>query len=167
MPLKTMRSGYALAAIPSVLISTFVLSSGAALRAQENGRGRKLPADPSCAPCRRQMHRSKAAKLRWTNVGGSVLHRVSRYSMWNNLRRIAAIWRAAEQNRRGSFASRPGAHWDYKVDSYYGSGQGVKRHSSPGWRRTGAPASDLARDDQAYKGAGEALSGKLSPAETA
>jgi len=68
-----------------------------------------------------------------------------------------AAFGALREQRTGriSFASRPGAHGDYKVAVLLRVGQGVSDILPLDWRRTRRPASDLAfrETDQAYKGA--------------
>ncbi len=160
MRLRTMRSGYALAAM-SVLISTFALSSAVALRAQDKRAGTEAAADPVLRALQAEIARSKA-QLKMDNVGAPFYIEYRVFDV-EQFEANAAFGALREQNRSRIRLLRALVRiGDYKVDSYYGSGQGVSdilpldgdelalRHQI--WLAT----------DQAYKGAGEALSGKLS-----
>ena len=160
MRLRTMLSDYALAAM-SVLISTFALSSAVALWAQEKRAGTEAAADPVLRALQAEIARSKA-QLKMDNVGAPFYIEYRVFDV-EQFEANAAFGALREQNRSRIRLLRALVRiGDYKVDSYYGSGQGVSdilpldgdelalRHQI--WLAT----------DQAYKGAGEALSGKLS-----
>src|SRR3979490_1398723 len=160
MLLRTMRLGYALAAM-SVLISTFVLSSAAALRAQEKRAGTEAAADPVLRALQAELARSKA-QLKMDNVGAPFYIEYRVFDV-EQFEATAAFGALRGQNRTRLRLLRALVRiGDYKIDSYYGSGPGVSdilpidgdelalRHQI--WLAT----------DQAYKGAGEALSGKQS-----
>jgi TldD protein len=160
MHLRTMRSGYAIAAI-SVLFSTLILISAVTLRAQEKSAGMEAASDPILRALQAEIGRSKS-QLKMDNVGAPFYIEYRVFDV-EQFEANAAFGALREQNRSRIRLLRALVRiGDYKVDSYYQSGQGVSdilpldgdelalRHQI--WLAT----------DQAYKGAGEALSGKLS-----
>jgi TldD protein len=160
MRLGTKRSGLEFAAI-AVLGSSLLLTSAFTLRAQEKHTGMEAASDPVLRALQAELARSKA-QLKMDNVGAPfyVEYRVFDVEQFEA---SAAFGALREQNRTRLRLLRALVRiGDYKIDSYYGSGQGVSdilpldgdelalRHQI--WLAT----------DQAYKGAGEALSGKQS-----
>jgi TldD protein len=157
---RTKRSGLEFSAI-AVLGSSLLLTSAFTLRAQEKHTGMESASDPVLRALQAELARSKA-QLKMDNVGAPfyVEYRVFDVEQFEA---SAAFGALREQNRTRLRLLRALVRiGDYKIDSYYGSGQGVSdilpldgdelalRHQI--WLAT----------DQAYKGAGEALSGKQS-----
>jgi TldD protein len=157
---RTKRSGLEFSAI-AVLGSSLLLTSALTLRAQEKHTGMESASDPVLRALQAELARSKA-QLKMDNVGAPfyVEYRVFDVEQFEA---SAAFGALREQNRTRLRLLRALVRiGDYKIDSYYGSGQGVSdilpldgdelalRHQI--WLAT----------DQAYKGAGEALSGKQS-----
>jgi TldD protein len=145
----------------AVLFLTFVLTSAVALHAQEKRTGTEAASDPILRALQAELARSKA-QLKMDNVGAPfhIEYRVFDVEQFD----AGAVFGALrDQNRTRLRVLRALVRiGDYKVDSYFGSGQGVSdilpldgdelalRHQI--WLAT----------DQAYKGAGEALSAKQS-----
>jgi hypothetical protein len=155
-----MRSGFAIAAV-IVLLSTFVLTSPFTLQAQEKRAATGPATDPILRALQAELTRSKT-QLKMENVGAPFYIEYRVFDV-EQFEASAAFGALREQNRTRLRLLRALVRiGDYKVDSYYGSGQGVSdilpldgdelalRHQI--WLAT----------DQAYKGAGEALSGKQS-----
>jgi TldD protein len=160
MRLRTKRSGLAIAAM-AVLGSSLLLTSAFTLRAQEKHTGTEAASDPVLRALQAELARSKA-QLKMDNVGAPFYIEYRVFDV-EQFEASAAFGALREQNRTRLRLLRALVRiGDYKVDSYYGSGQGVSdilpldgdelalRHQI--WLAT----------DQAYKGAGEALSGKQS-----
>ena len=160
MRLRTMRSGFAIAVV-AVLLSTLVLTCAFTLRAQEKRAGAEAATDPVLRALQAELSRSKT-QLKMDNVGAPFYIEYRIFDV-EQFEASAAFGALREQNRTRLRLLRALVRiGDYKVDSYYGSGQGVSdilpldgdelalRHQI--WLAT----------DQAYKGAGEALSGKQS-----
>jgi TldD protein len=160
MRLRTKRSGLAIAAI-AVLASSLLLTSPFTMRAQEKHAGMEAASDPVLRALQAELARSKA-QLKMENVGAPFYIEYRVFDV-EQFEANAAFGALREQNRTRLRLLRALVRiGDYKVDSYYGSGQGVSdilpldgdelalRHQI--WLAT----------DQAYKGAGEALSGKQS-----
>lgn len=157
---RTKRSGLEFAAI-AVLGSSLLLTSPFALRAQEKHTGIEAASDPVLGALQAELARSKA-QLKMDNVGAPFYIEYRVFDV-EQLEASAAFGALREQNRTRLRLLRALVRiGDYKIDSYYGTGQGVSdilpldgdelalRHQI--WLAT----------DQAYKGAGEALSGKQS-----
>jgi len=160
MRLQTMRSGLAIAAM-AILFSTTALTSPLTLRAQEKHVGMDAASDPVLRALQAELARSKA-QLKMENVGAPFYIEYRVFDV-DQFEASAAFGALREQNRSRLRLLRALVRiGDYKVDSYYGAGQGVSdilpldgdemalRHQI--WLAT----------DQAYKGAGEALPGKQS-----
>jgi TldD protein len=157
---RTKRSSLAYAAI-AVLASSLLFTSAFRLRAQEKQSGTEAASDPVLRALQAELARSKA-QLKMDNVGAPFYIEYRVFDV-EQFEASAAFGALREQNRTRLRLLRALVRiGDYKVDSYYGSGQGVSdilpldgdelalRHQI--WLAT----------DQAYKGAGEALSGKQS-----
>jgi predicted Zn-dependent protease len=155
-----MRSRFAIATV-AVLFSTFVLGFAFTLHAQEKRSGTEGATDPILRALQAELTRSKT-QLKMDNVGAPFYIEYRVFDV-EQFEANAAFGALREQNRTRLRLLRALVRiGDYKVDSYYGSGQGVSdilpldgdelalRHQI--WLAT----------DQAYKGAGEALSGKQS-----
>jgi TldD protein len=160
MRLGTKRSGLEFAAI-AVLGSSLLLTPAFTLRAQEKHTGTEAASDPVLRALQAELARSKA-QLKMDNVGAPFYIEYRVFDV-EQFEASAAFGALREQNRTRLRLLRALVRiGDYKIDSYYGSGQGVSdilpldgdelalRHQI--WLAT----------DQAYKGAGEALSGKQS-----
>jgi TldD protein len=160
MRLRTMRSGLAIAAM-AVLFSTTALTSPLTMLAQEKHVGMDAASDPVLRALQAELARSKA-QLKMENVGAPFYIEYRVFDV-DQFEASAAFGALREQNRSRLRLLRALVRiGDYKVDSYYGAGQGVSdilpldgdemalRHQI--WLAT----------DQAYKGAGEALPGKQS-----
>src|SRR5882762_7005029 len=154
------RSGLAIAVIAAVC-SILVFGSSFTLPAQEKHAGTEAASDPVLRALQAEIGRSKA-QLKMDNVGAPFYIEYRVFDV-EQFEANAAFGALREQNRSRIRLLRALVRiGDYKVDSYYQSGQGVSdilpldgdelalRHQI--WLAT----------DQAYKGAGEALSGKLS-----
>jgi len=157
---RTKQSGLEFAAI-AVLASSLLFTSAFTLRAQEKHTGKEAALDPVLRALQAELARSKA-ELKMDNVGAPFYIEYRVFDV-EQFEASAAFGALREQNRTRLRLLRALVRiGDYKVDSYYGSGQGVSdilpldgdelalRHQI--WLAT----------DQAYKGAGEALSGKQS-----
>jgi TldD protein len=157
---RTKRWGLGYAAV-AVLGSSLLLTSPFTLRAQEKHTGMEAASDPVLRALQAELARSKA-QLKMENVGAPFYIEYRVFDV-EQFEASAAFGALREQNRTRLRLLRALVRiGDYKVDSYYGSGQGVSdilpldgdelalRHQI--WLAT----------DQAYKGAGEALSGKQS-----
>jgi TldD protein len=160
MQLRPARMGLAMAAI-AVLFWIFVLASAFTLRAQEKRARFEAAPDPLLRALQAELARSKA-QLKMDKVGAPFYIEYRVFDV-EQFEASAAFGALREQNRTRLRLLRALVRiGDYKVDSYYGSGQGISdilpldgddlalRHQI--WLAT----------DQAYKGAGEALSGKQS-----
>ncbi len=160
MQLRPARMGLAMAAI-AVLFWIFVLASAFTLRAQEKRARSEAAPDPLLRALQAELARSKA-QLKMDKVGAPFYIEYRVFDV-EQFEASAAFGALREQNRTRLRLLRALVRiGDYKVDSYYGSGQGISdilpldgddlalRHQI--WLAT----------DQAYKGAGEALSGKQS-----
>jgi TldD protein len=156
MRLQPMRYFLATAAM-----TVLFLTSAFTLRAQEKRAGTEASSDPILRALQAELARSKA-QLKMDNVGAPFYIEYRVFDV-EQFEASAAFGALREQNRsRLRFLRALVRIGDYKVDSYYGSGQGVSdilpldgdelalRHQI--WLAT----------DQAYKGAGEALAGKQS-----
>jgi TldD protein len=156
MRLQPVRSLLAIAAM-----ATSFLTCSLTLRAQEKRAGTEGASDPILRALHAELDRSKA-QLKMDNVGAPfyIEYRVFDVEQFEASAGFGAL---REQNRTRLRLLRALVRLgDYKVDSYYTSGQGVSdilpldgdelalRHQI--WLAT----------DQAYKGAGEALAGKQS-----
>jgi TldD protein len=154
------RTIFAAAAIAGVL-SALTLASPPFLRAQEKRGVADATSDPVLRALQAELARSKA-QLKMENVGAPFYIEYRVFDV-EQFEANAAFGALREQNHTRLRLLRALVRLgDYKVDSYYGSGQGVSdilpldgdelslRHQI--WLAT----------DQAYKGAGEALSGKQS-----
>jgi TldD protein len=157
---RTKRSGLTIAAM-AVLASSLLLTSAFTLRAQEKRAGMEGMSDPVLRALQTELARSKA-QLKMDNVGAPFYIEYRVFDV-EQFEASAAFGALREQSRTRLRLLRALVRiGDYKIDSYYGSGQGVSdilpldgdelalRHQI--WLAT----------DQAYKGAGEALSGKQS-----
>ena len=157
---RNMRSNFAAAAM-AIVLSAFALTSTVSLRAQEKNAGMDAASDPVLRALQTELARSKA-QLKMENVGAPFYIEYRVFDV-QQFEANAAFGALREQNRTRLRLLRALVRLgDYKVDSYFGSGQGVSdilpldgdelalRHQI--WLAT----------DQAYKGAGEALSGKKS-----
>jgi TldD protein len=157
---RTKRSGLTIAAM-AVLASSLLLTSAFTLRAQEKRAGTEGVSDPVLRALQAELARSKA-QLKMDNVGAPFYIEYRVFDV-EQFEASAAFGALREQSRTRLRLLRALVRiGDYKIDSYYGSGQGVSdilpldgdelalRHQI--WLAT----------DQAYKGAGEALSGKQS-----
>ena len=155
-----MPSGFAIAAV-AVLLATLVLPFAFFLHAQEKRAGTEAATDPVLRALQAELSRSKT-QLKMENVGAPFYIEYRVFDV-EQFEASAAFGALREQNRTRLRLLRALVRiGDYKVDSYYGSGQGISdilpldgdelaiRHQI--WLAT----------DQAYKGAGEALSGKQS-----
>jgi hypothetical protein len=142
-------------------MAVLFLTSALTLRAQEKHAGTEAASDPILRALQAELARSKA-QLKMENVGAPFYIEYHVFDV-EQFEASAAFGALREQNRSQlRFLRALVRIGDYKVDSYYGSGQGVSdilpldgdelalRHQI--WLAT----------DQAYKGAGEALSGKQS-----
>ena len=142
----------------AVLGSSLLLTFPFTLRAQEKHSGTEAASDPVLRALQAELSRSKA-QLKMDNVGAPFYIEYRVFDV-EQFEASAAFGALREQNRTRLRLLRALVRiGDYKVDSYYGSGQGVSdilpldgdelalRHQI--WLAT----------DQAYKGAGEALSG--------
>jgi TldD protein len=164
MRLRPMRSGLAMslttAAIAAIFL-TFLLPPAFTLRAQEKNAGTDAASDPVLRALQSELTRSKA-QLKMDNVGTPFYIEYRVFDV-EQFEASAAFGALREQNRtRLRFLRALVRIGDYKIDSYYGSGQGISdilpldgdelalRHQI--WLAT----------DQAYKGAGEALAAKQS-----
>src|ERR1700674_592833 len=160
MRLRPKRSGLAIAAM-AVFFSSFVSTLAVPLRAQDKHAWTEGPSDPVLRALQAELARSKA-QLKMDNVGAPFYIEYRVFDV-EQFEASAAFGALLEQNRTRLRLLRALVRiGDYKIDSYYGSGQGVSdilpldgdelalRHQI--WLAT----------DQAYKGAGEALSGKQS-----
>jgi TldD protein len=138
-----------------------LLSCPLRIRAQEKHAGTDADSDPILRALQAELARSKA-QLKMENVGAPFYIEYRVFDV-EQFEANAAFGALREQNRTRLRLLRVLVRLgDYKVDSYYQSGQGVSdilpldgdelalRHQI--WLAT----------DQAYKGAGEALSGKQS-----
>jgi PmbA/TldA metallopeptidase C-terminal domain len=145
----------------TVLAASLLLTSAYTSRAQEKHTGTEAASDPVLRALQAEVARSKA-QLKMDNVGAPFYIEYRVFDV-EQFEANAAFGALREQNRTRLRLLRALVRiGDYKVDSYYGSGQGVSdilpldgdelalRHQI--WLAT----------DQAYKGAGEALSGKQS-----
>jgi TldD protein len=160
MRLRPTRSGLATVAI-AVLFWTLALTPAFTLRAQEKRTRTEAAPDPVLRALQTELARSKA-QLKMDNVGAPFYIEYRVFDV-EQFEASAAFGALREQNRTRLRLLRALVRiGDYKVDSYYGSGQGISdilpldgdelalRHQI--WLAT----------DQAYKGAGEALAGKQS-----
>jgi TldD protein len=160
MRLRKIWSNVAVGAI-AILLSTSVLTSPLNMLAQEKHSGMDAASDPVLQAMQAELARSKA-QLKMENVGAPFYIEYRVFDV-EQFEANAAFGALREQNRTRLRLLRALVRLgDYKVDSYYSSGQGVSdilpldgdelalRHQI--WLAT----------DQAYKGAGEALSGKQS-----
>src|ERR1700680_5037623 len=160
MRLRPRHSGLAIAAM-AVLFSSFIPTFAVTLRAQDRRPGTEAPPDPVLRALQAELSRSKA-QLKMNNVGAPFYIEYRVFDV-EQFEASAAFGALLEQNRTRLRLLRALVRiGDYKVDSYYGSGQGVSdilpldgdelalRHQI--WLAT----------DPAYKGAGEAFSGKQS-----
>jgi microcin-processing metallopeptidase PmbA/TldD-like protein len=156
MRLQPVRS-----ALVTAAMAVLFLTSAFTLRAQEKRAGGDGASDPVLRALQAELARSKA-QLKMDNVGAPFYIEYRVFDV-EQFEASAAFGALREQNRsRLRFLRALVRIGDYKVDSYYGSGQGVSdilpldgdelalRHQI--WLAT----------DQAYKGAGEALAGKQS-----
>jgi TldD protein len=156
MRLHPVRSTLATAAT-----AILFLSCAFTLRAQEKRAGTDDASDPILRALHAELERSKA-QLKMDNVGAPFYIEYRVFDV-EQFEASAAFGALREQNRTRLRLLRALVRLgDYKVDSYYSSGQGVSdilpldgdelalRHQI--WLAT----------DQAYKGAGEALAGKQS-----
>jgi TldD protein len=145
----------------AILLSAFVLTSPLNMLAQEKHATMDAASDPVLRALRAELARSKA-QLKMENVGAPFYIEYRVFDV-EQFEANAAFGALREQNRTHLRLLRALVRLgDYKVDSYFGSGQGVSdilpldgdelaiRHQI--WLAT----------DQAYKGAGEAFSGKQS-----
>ncbi len=157
MKLRKMRSSSAIAAMAALL----VLTSPLIIHAQEKHAGLDAASDPVLRALQAELARSKA-QLKMDNVSAPFYIEYRVFDV-EQFEASAAFGALREQNRTRLRLLRALVRLgDYKVDSYYSSGQGVSdilpldgdelalRHQI--WLAT----------DQAYKGAGEALPGKQS-----
>ena len=155
-----MRSGFAIA-VGAVVMPALALTFAFTLHAQEKRAGTEAGNDPVLRALQAELARSKT-QLKMENVGAPFYIEYRVFDV-EQFEASAAFGALREQNRSRLRLLRALVRiGDYKVDSYYGSGQGVSdilpldgdelalRHQI--WLTT----------DQAYKGAGEALSGKQS-----
>src|SRR6202049_2258228 len=160
MRLRPRHSGLAIAAV-ALLFSSFAPTFAVTLRAQDKRAGAEAPTDPVLRALQAELARSKA-QLKMENIGAPFYIEYRVFDV-EQFEANAAFGALREQNRTRLRLLRVLVRLgDYKVDSYYQSGQGVSdilpldgdelalRHQI--WLAT----------DQAYKGAGEALSGKQS-----
>jgi TldD protein len=156
---RTMRSSLVMT-LMAVLLPA-LLSCPLKIRAQEKHAGTDAASDPILRALQAELARSKA-QLKMENVGAPFYIEYRVFDV-EQFEANAAFGALREQNRTRLRLLRVLVRLgDYKVDSYYQSGQGVSdilpldgdelalRHQI--WLAT----------DQAYKGAGEALSGKQS-----
>ena len=156
---RTMRSGFVMT-LMAVLLPA-LLSCPLKIRAQEKHAGTDAASDPILRALQAELARSKA-QLKMENIGAPFYIEYRVFDV-EQFEANAAFGALREQNRTRLRLLRVLVRLgDYKVDSYYQSGQGVSdilpldgdelalRHQI--WLAT----------DQAYKGAGEALSGKQS-----
>jgi TldD protein len=145
----------------AALLSSFIPTFTATVRAQDKRAAAEAPSDPILRALQAELARSKS-QLKMDNVGAPFYIEYRVFDV-EQFEASAAFGALLEQNRTRLRLLRALVRiGDYKVDSYYGSGQGVSeilpldgddlalRHQI--WLAT----------DQAYKGAGEALSGKQS-----
>jgi TldD protein len=159
MQLQAMRPGLVMAAMAVVLAA--LLTCPFPMLAQENHAGMDAASDPILRALQAELARSKT-QLKMENVGAPFYIEYRVFDV-EQFEANAAFGALREQNRTHLRLLRALVRLgDYKVDSYYQSGQGVSdilpldgdelalRHQV--WLAT----------DQAYKGAGEALSGKQS-----
>jgi TldD protein len=157
---RTMNMRFATTVIAAFLW-TLVCNSPLPARAQDKRAGTESASDPVLRALQVELSRSKA-QLKMDNVSAPfyIEYRVFDVDQFEASSAYGAL---REQNRSRLRLLRALVRiGDYKVDSYYGSGQGISdilpldgdelalRHQI--WLAT----------DQAYKGAGEALSGKQS-----
>jgi TldD protein len=156
---RTMRFSFVMT-LMAVLLPA-LLSCPLRIRAQEKHAGTDAASDPILRALQAELARSKA-QLKMENVGAPFYIEYRVFDV-EQFEANAAFGALREQNRTRLRLLRVLVRLgDYKVDSYYQSGQGVSdilpldgdelalRHQI--WLAT----------DQAYKGAGEALSGKQS-----
>jgi TldD protein len=156
---RTMRSSLVMT-LMAVLLPA-LLSCPLRIRAQEKHAGTDAASDPILRALQAELARSKA-QLKMDNVGAPFYIEYRVFDV-EQFEANAAFGALREQNRTRLRLLRVLVRLgDYKVDSYYQSGQGVSdilpldgdelalRHQI--WLAT----------DQAYKGAGEAFSGKQS-----
>jgi TldD protein len=160
MRIRIVRPRFTVAAM-AVFSATLVLSSAFTLHAQEKRSASEAASDPVLRAMQTELARSKS-RLKMDNVGAPFYIEYRVFDV-EQFEASAAFGALRDQNRSRLRLLRAVVRiGDYKVDSYYQSGQGVSdvlpldgdelalRHQI--WLAT----------DQAYKGAGEALSGKQS-----
>jgi TldD protein len=160
MRLRPTSSRLATAAI-AVLSCTLVPASAFSLRAQEKPARTEAAPDPVLRALRTELARSQA-QLRMDHVGAPfyIEYRVFDAEQFEA---SAAFGALREQNRTRLRLLRALVRLgDYKVDSYYGSGQGVSEILPLDGDEMALRHQIWLATDQAYKGAGEALSGKRS-----
>jgi TldD protein len=154
---RSLGTATALAAI----VLTCISAPACKLRAQDKASPADTASDPILRALQAELTRSKA-QLKMDNVGAPFYIEYRVFDV-DQFEAGAAFGALRQQNRvRLRLLSALVRLGDYKVDSYYGSGQGISdiipldgdelalRHQI--WLAT----------DQAYKGAGEALSAKRS-----
>jgi len=160
MQLRKIQSSLA-TAVMGTLLSALILASPLNMLAQAKHASMDAASDPILRALQAELARSKA-QLKMENVGAPFYIEYRVFDV-EQFEANAAFGALREQNRTRLRLLRALVRLgDYKVDSYYSSGQGVSdilpldgdelalRHQI--WLAT----------DQAYKGAGEALSGKQS-----
>jgi len=158
--IRPKHSGVAITVI-AVLLSSFVPTFAVTLRAQNKRAATEAPSDPILRALQAELARSKS-QLKMDNVGAPFYIEYRVFDV-EQFEASAAFGALLEQNRTRLRLLRALVRiGDYKVDSYYGSGQGVSEILPLDGDELALRHQIWLATDQAYKGAGEALSGKQS-----
>jgi TldD protein len=160
MPTRKMRSNFAAVTL-TLLLSGVLLISPFSMRAQEKHAGMDATSDPVLRAMQTELARSKA-QLKMENVGAPFYIEYRVFDV-DQLEANAAFGALREQTRTRLRLLRALVRLgDYKIDSYYSSGQGVSDILPMDGDELALRHQIWLATDQAYKGAVEALSGKQS-----
>jgi hypothetical protein len=155
-----MRSTFAAVTL-TLLLSGVLLISPFSMRAQEKHAGMDATSDPVLRAMQTELARSKA-QLKMENVGAPFYIEYRVFDV-DQLEANAAFGALREQTRTRLRLLRALVRLgDYKIDSYYSSGQGVSDILPMDGDELALRHQIWLATDQAYKGAVEALSGKQS-----
>src|ERR1700730_8395698 len=158
--IRPKHSGVAISVI-AVLLSSFDPTFAVTLREQNRRAATEAPSDPILRALQAELARSKS-QLKMDNVGAPFYIEYRVFDV-EQFEASAAFGALLEQNRTRLRLLRALVRiGDYKVDSYYGSGQGVSEILPLDGDELALRHQIWLATDQAYKGAGEALSGKQS-----
>ena len=161
MPTQKMRLNFAIISVVA-LLSTLVLISPLNMLAQEKrAGGLDSASDPVLRAMQTELARSKS-QLKMENVGAPFYIEYRVFDV-DQFEANAAFGALREQTRTHLRLLRALVRLgDYKIDSYYGSGQGVSDILPMDGDELALRHQIWLATDQAYKGAVEALSGKQS-----